>query len=90
MKTSVYEWTWRRNNGKHFLQLNKDGNKIGSVRKYMRMSQHDYKSEYCKPPYVAYAGGKKLGYFYSMIDGKISVEKYLGILTMKKKSEHQT
>lgn len=99
MSKSVYDWSWKRANKKHFLVLTKDENRIATVRDKLYAPQcscccPEYNC--CGPTrqeleirhgfcYHAYIGGKKIGQYKTSTEAKIAVEQYLNISTKKQK-----
>ena len=76
----AYEWKWKRANGKHFLELLKDGKKIGHTQQiWLPCVCGAYPCQCFQ--FEAYKGGGKIGAFPAMTDAKIAVEQALGVST---------
>lgn len=77
----VYDWTRTNVRGKRFLQLSRNGKKIGTVK-----TMGDWEEGWS---YRAYAGGKQLGFFDTMTAAKIAVEQHLNVSSKKEKRKPQ-
>lgn len=82
----IYEWKWKRANKKTFLELLRDGRKIGSVSLKEQYAAPDA-DEMWEDVYVAYKGGGNIGDYATMTEAKIAVEKSLGVSTKKSKKK---
>jgi hypothetical protein len=88
----TYEWKWKRAaKRKTFLELLRDGKKIGSVSLKEQLADADGRTreDMWEDVYVAYKGGGNIGDYATMTEAKIAVEKALGVSTKKSKKKPQ-